>query len=136
MFAPIPRPAPVTSALDGIGDLLGQWGVGDADHPVGGVALALLTAWGLVFAAVMPIRQAYLNGMIPSERRATVLSFDSLMGNAGGVVIQPALGRAADVYGYPISFVLSGIFAAVAVPFLVASRRERSPADHARDDPE
>jgi hypothetical protein len=44
-------------------------------------------------------------------------------------VIQPALGRVADVHGYPLSFVLSGIFAALAVPFLVASRRERSPAD-------
>jgi MFS family permease len=57
------------------------------------VALALLTLWGLIFAANMPIRQAYLNGMIPSRQRATVLSFDSLMGSAGGVVIQPVLGR-------------------------------------------
>ena len=47
------------------------------------LALFLLVLWGLVFAAVMPIRQAYLNGMIPSEQRATVLSFDSLMGNTG-----------------------------------------------------
>lgn len=99
-------------------------------------ALVLIAVWGLMFAADDPIRQAYINDMIPSKQRATVLSFDSLLGNSGGVVILPALGRAADVYGYPISFVLSGIFAAVAVPFLVASRRERSPADHARDDPE
>ena len=37
--------------------------------------------WALVFAAEMPIRQAYLNDMIPSKQRATVLSFDSLMGS-------------------------------------------------------
>ena len=61
------------------------------------VALALLVVWGLVFAANMPIRQAYLNDMIPSQQRATVLSFDSLMGTSGGVVIQPVLGKAADV---------------------------------------
>ncbi|MEV4707039.1 hypothetical protein [Actinoplanes sp. NPDC049316] len=42
-------------------------------------------------AAAMPVRQAYLNGMIPSRQRATILSFDSLMSSAGGVVAQPAL---------------------------------------------
>jgi hypothetical protein len=61
-----------------------------------------------------------------------VLSFDSLLGSSGGVVLQPALGRTADVYGYPLSFLLSGLFAATAVSFVVASRRERPPADRAR----
>ncbi|MDQ3067738.1 MAG: MFS transporter, partial [Actinomycetota bacterium] len=49
------------------------------------LALGLLVVWGLLFAASMPIRQAYLNDMIPSRQRATVLSFDSLMGSSGGV---------------------------------------------------
>src|SRR3954471_20184748 len=40
------------------------------------VALVLLVVWGLIFAAELPIRQAYLNDMIPSQQRATVLSFD------------------------------------------------------------
>ena len=53
-----------------------------------------------MFAIVGPLRQAYVNGVIPSDQRATVLSFDNLMGSAGGVVAQPALGRAADVFGY------------------------------------
>ena len=57
------------------------------------LALVCLVLWGLIFAADMPIRQAYLNDMIPSRQRATVLSFNSLMGSSGGVVIQPALGR-------------------------------------------
>ena len=95
------------------------------------LALALLVVWGLVFAAGMPIRQAYLNGMIPSQQRATVLSFDSLMGSSGGVVIQPALGKAADVYSYSTSFVFGAVFQLVAVPFLALSRRERAPADTA-----
>ena len=62
----------------------------------------------MVFAAEMPIRQAYLNDMIPSKQRATVLSFDSLMGSSGGVVIQPALGKAADVWSYGTSLVVGG----------------------------
>ena len=94
-------------------------------------ALVLLVLWGLIYAADMPIRQAYLNDMIPSQQRATVLSFDSLMGNSGGVVIQPALGRAADVYSYSTSFVFGGIVQLAAVPFLVRSRREGAPSDTA-----
>jgi MFS family permease len=95
------------------------------------VALLLLVIWGIIFSADMPIRQAYLNDMIPSKQRATVLSFDSLMGSSGGVVIQPVLGRAADVYSYSTSFVIGAIFQLLAAPFLIASRREQSPSDTA-----
>jgi len=93
------------------------------------LALVLLVVWGLIFAAGMPIRQAYLNGMIPSKQRATVLSFDSLMGSSGGVVIQPVLGKSADVYSYGTSYVFGAVIELVAVPFLFLSRRERSPSD-------
>ena len=93
------------------------------------LALFLLVLWGMVFAATMPIRQAYLNGLIPSQQRATVLSFDSLMGNTGGVVIQPVLGKAADVWSYGTSYVIGAGFQALAIPFLLLSRRERAAAD-------
>jgi len=93
------------------------------------VALVLVSLWGLIFAADMPIRQAYLNDMIPSKQRATVLSFDSLMGSSGGVVIQPILGRVADVYSYGTSFVVSSAFQIAAAPFLLASRRQGAAAD-------
>ena len=100
------------------------------------VALGALVLWGLIFAAATPIRQAYLNGMIPSERRATVLSFDSLMGNTGGVVIQPALGKSADVWSYGTSYAIGGAFQALALPFLWLSRREAHPSDMMRAMPE
>jgi len=93
------------------------------------VALATLVVWGVIGAAITPIHQGYLNDLIPSKQRATVLSFDSLMGSAGGVVIQPALGRAADAWGYGTSYVVGAAVQLLAVPFLVASRREHSPAD-------
>src|SRR5262245_11752143 len=50
--------------------------------------LAMTVVWGLLFASAMPIRQTYLNGLIPSQQRATILSFDSLMGSAVGVWAQ------------------------------------------------
>jgi MFS family permease len=91
--------------------------------------LGLIVVWGLLFAATMPIRQAYLNGLIPSRQRATILSFDSLMGSSGGVWTQPLLGRAADVWGYAPSYLLGAGISALAVPFLALSRRENAPAD-------
>lgn len=95
------------------------------------VALVLLTLWAMVASAGTPVRQAYVNDMIPSKQRATVLSFDSLMGSSGGVVVQPLLGRAADVYGYSASLAMSGVIQLIAVPFLLASRRQGSQADRA-----
>jgi MFS family permease len=93
--------------------------------------IGLIVVWGLTFAASSPIRQAYLNGMIPSRQRATILSFDSLMSSSGGAVSQPVLGRAADVWGYPGSYLLSGAISALSLPFILKSRRENAPADAA-----
>jgi len=91
--------------------------------------LALIVVWGLLFAASMPIRQAYLNGLIPSRQRATILSFDSLMESSGGVWAQPVLGRAADVWGYGPSYLIGGAINAIALPFLALSRKQNAPAD-------
>lgn len=91
--------------------------------------IALIVVWGLLFAATMPIRQTYLNGMIPSQQRATILSFDSLMSSSGGVWTQPVLGRAADAWGYAPSYLLGAGLSALAVPFLALSRRQDAPAD-------
>jgi MFS family permease len=96
------------------------------------VAIALLVVWALMFAIVSPVRQAYLNGLIASERRATILSFDSLLGSAGGVVWQPLLGRAADVWSYPVSYACSAAIQAVAIPFVWLARRERASSDDTR----
>jgi MFS family permease len=93
------------------------------------VALALLAAWGVMFAATTPVRQAFLNGLIPSAQRATVLSSDNLLGSGGGVVIQPALGRAADAWSYGPSYVVSAGIQLLVLPFIVLARRERAASD-------
>jgi MFS family permease len=113
----------VTAALDVL--TLALIGVFDDFAAV----LALTAVWGMLFAAAMPIRQAYLNGLIPSRQRATILSFDSSMSSAGGVWAQPALGRAADVWSYGTSYAASAAIAALALPFLALTRRENAAAD-------
>jgi hypothetical protein len=51
------------------------------------------------------------------------------MGSSGGVWAQPVLGRAADVWGYAPSYLISAGISALALPFLALSRRENAAAD-------
>jgi len=101
-----------------IGTIDSFWGV-----------LGMIVVWGLLFAATMPIRQAYLNGLIPSRQRATILSFDSMMSSSGGVWTQPVLGRAADVWGYAPSYLIAAGISTFALPFILLSRRQNAAAD-------
>jgi len=91
--------------------------------------IILIFFWGLIFAALMPIRQTYLNEIIPSEQRATVLSFDSLMGSSGGIITQPILGKVADVWNYSTSYLIAAFFQLIALPFIYLARKERTPSD-------
>jgi len=93
------------------------------------VALIVLAVWSFIIAVTRPMRSAFLNGVIPSEQRATVLSFDSLMGSAGGVVAQPALGRVADVSSYGASYLVAAGIQVVALPFVLLARREKAASD-------
>ena len=93
------------------------------------VVLAVLAAWSIVFAAAMPIRQAYLNGIIPSEQRATVLSFDSMLGSMGGAAAQPVLGRTAAAWGFGPSYVTAAAIELLALPFLLLARSQRAESD-------
>lgn len=93
------------------------------------LALVLLSVWGIVYAMSLPVRQAFINGLIPSAHRATVLSSDNLLNASGGVVAQPALGKVADVWGYPASYVVGAIVELMALPFILLARRERAASD-------
>ena len=93
------------------------------------IAVAMIVGWALVFSASMPVRQTFLNGVIPSQQRATVLSFDSLLGSSGGVVFQPVLGRVADVYSYSTSYIVSGAISAVSAPLIYLAKKQRAESD-------
>jgi MFS family permease len=87
------------------------------------VVIALLVLWAIAFAATTPVRQSYINALIPSRERATVLSFDSMVSSLGGVAFQPLLGLVADRSGYAASYLVSGSIAAIGIPFLWLARR-------------
>jgi len=113
--------------------LVGVGLAGLAAEPFGfWVAIVLLAVFMLGGAVASPMQQAYMNNCIPSEQRATVLSFASLMGSAGGVVVQPTLGRVADVYSIGTGYVVAGAVYGIGLPFVLAVRRLGLPADRAR----
>lgn len=62
-----------------------------------------------------PLKQAYLNNRIPSEQRATILSFDSMMGKAGAFVGLLGSGYLAQHAGIPVTWFVSGCVLAISV---------------------
>jgi MFS family permease len=93
------------------------------------LVLAVFAIWSVIWSANIPIRQSYINELLPSEQRATILSTDNMLASAGGVVSQPILGKTADVYGYPASYIGSAIFQFLALPFVILARREKAESD-------
>lgn len=96
------------------------------------IALTLLTLWAVVDSASFPIRQAFINGLIPSEQRATVLSSDNLLSSSGGIIAQPLLGKVADAWSYSISYIVGAGITLLALPFILLARRENAPSDPIR----
>jgi MFS family permease len=100
------------------------------------LAVPLFLLGSLMFDIFMPIKQAYLHQSIPSAQRATVISFDSMMGSAGGVVGQTGLGYVAREYGIGPGFVVGGAATLVAIPILLMLRRLGDRADHIKSSQE
>ena len=51
------------------------------------------------------------------------------LASLGSVVFQPGLGKVADAWGYPASYVVSAGIELLALPFVLLARRERAPSD-------
>ena len=76
-----------------------------------------------------PVRQSYINQLVPTERRATVISFDSMVSGTGGFAGQIGLGALGEARSVGSAFVVGGLATSLALPFLSAARRLASPAD-------
>ena len=79
--------------------------------------------------ATMPVKQAYLHRKTPSEGRATVISFDSLVGSVGGVGGQTALGWVARRFSLGLGYLIGGGILALSAPVYRALARRRDPDD-------
>ena len=102
-------------------------GVGIVDSFYGAVGLFVIVAGTLGVAS--PVKQAYLHQLIPAKQRATVVSFDAMMGSAGGILGQSGLGYVSRVRSIPDAFVLGGLSTLLALPVLMMLRRRGDEAD-------
>ena len=93
------------------------------------VAVALYLIVMSATGVWMPVKQAYLHKVTPSEQRATVVSFDSLFASLGSMFGQTGLGRLAQVQSIDAGYVVGGLFSVLAVPVVLALRRLDEPAD-------
>jgi len=72
------------------------------------VVVILYLIFGLSFGISNPVRMALVNRHIPSARRATVLSVDSLFSEGGGVVGQTGLGLLSRSVSIPVAWTVGG----------------------------
>jgi MFS family permease len=93
------------------------------------VALGFLLLSAIAMGVQMPVRQAFINEIAPSEQRATVVSFDSMISGVGGVAGQTGLGIYSERQGYAAAYVVGGTIVALAAPLVLAARRIKPPAD-------
>ncbi len=87
--------------------------------------LAMMAGYGLM----TPVRQAYFHQLVPSERRATVVSFDSMVSNVGGVGGQVGLGALGEARSVGTAFVVGGVATGLALPLIARVRSIGGAAD-------
>jgi MFS family permease len=92
-------------------------------------ALAGLVVASVAMGVQMPVRQALIHEIAPTEARATVVSFDSMIGGVGAVGGQAGLGVLADRESYSAGYVVGGLATLAALPFLLRFRALAPPAD-------
>lgn len=94
------------------------------------LALVFGAIWAVSFAISAPVYLSLINALIPSQQRATVLSFNNLIGSSGGVVSQPILGQAADLFGYAATYVMTSVITFIGLIFILFARFENINEDH------
>lgn len=94
------------------------------------VALALFVCFGAAMGVGGPVKQALLHASIPSRERASVVSFDSMFGNGGGIGFQTGLGWLSRAQSIEVGYVLGGAVTIVSLPLLAVLRRVGGAADH------
>jgi MFS family permease len=76
-----------------------------------------------------PVRQTYLHNSIPTSERATLVSFDALVGSLGSIGGTTGLGYLSQVRSVPAGFVVGGLFTLLSLPIFARLRARNEPAD-------
>ena len=90
------------------------------------VTVPLFLLGAVASGLLQPVRQTYLHRSIPTSERATLVSFDSLVGSLGSVGGQTGLGYLSQERSIPAGFVVGGLFTLFA-PVIFGRLRTRTP---------
>jgi MFS family permease len=93
------------------------------------LAVSLYLLASLASGVWMPVKQSYMHQFIPSQQRATVVSFDSLVSSGGMVIGQVGLGRLSETRSIAAGYVVGGLATALAWPVILRLRRRHDPQD-------
>ena len=93
------------------------------------VTVPIFLVGALAGGVLQPVRQTYLHRSIPTSDRATLVSFDSLMGSLGSVGGQTGLGFLSQERSIPVGFVVGGLTTLLALPLFGRLRALDEPAD-------
>ncbi|HZD22475.1 MAG TPA: MFS transporter [Acidimicrobiia bacterium] len=94
------------------------------------LALSLLCIGSVAIGLQSPVRQAFIHKIVPTDQRATVISFDSMVTGGGSVAGQTGLGYLAERQGFSTGYVVCGAITLTALPFLTLVRRIGDEADY------
>lgn len=114
----------LTAAMVAVGTLRMFW-----------VAVPVFLLGALAAGVLSPVRQTYLHALIPTEERATLVSFDALVGSVGSVGGQTGLGYLSRVRSIPEGFVVGGLATGLVIPLYLWLRRRGDEADVVRAEP-
>jgi MFS family permease len=93
------------------------------------IAVPVFIFASFVGGITQPVRQTYFHGLIPTEQRATLVSFDSLIGSVGSIGGQTGLGWLSQERSIAAGFVVGGLATVVNIPILWRLRARTDPAD-------
>lgn len=93
------------------------------------VTVPLFLLGAVAGGVLQPVRQTYLHHSIPTSERATLVSFDALVGSLGSVGGQTGLGYLSQERSIPAGFVVGGLATILALPIFARLRALNEPAD-------
>ena len=94
------------------------------------IAVGLYLVSMMAIGVYSPVKQAYLHQIIPSEQRATVISFDALVSSGGSMVGQTSLGYLSQTISLGGGYVVGGVVTLFSLPAAWLLRKMAQPADY------
>lgn len=93
------------------------------------VSVSSFMVFAFFIGLSMPVKQAYIHSLIPSDKRATIISFDSLVGSSGSVIGQMGLGYLSKVMSIPFGYLVGGIFLIARIPVVNRLKKRKDAED-------